>query len=103
MPYKYKKRYVPKYARKKKQVRRSTYPKQKFRFSKGLSRSIIPFTRERETYFKLEDLTGTGTSPFGSFVHTNDGGVVGQIAIKLSDYPDFRIISKVYFTCKGVA
>lgn len=101
MPYKYKpkKKYIPKYMRKKKQVNRSRYPAQKFRFSKGLSRSIVPFTRERETYFRLEDLTGTGTSPFGNFVHTTDGGVVGQIAIKLTDYPsssDFTNLFRQY-------
>jgi hypothetical protein len=89
MPYKYnKKRYIPKYARKKKVFRRKTRPRQLFKFSRGLSRSVIPFTRERETYFHLSDLTGKTTPPFKNFVHTTDGGVVGQIRITLADLGD---------------
>lgn len=95
----YKKRYVPKSKRKQTTVRRTRYPRQKFKFSKGLSRSVIPFTRERETYFKLNDLTGTGTSPFDNLVHTTDGGVAGNISVKLSDFPspsDFTNLFRQY-------
>lgn len=98
MPKAYK-RYQPKNRRNKKQIRRKTYPLQKFRFGKGLSRQVVPFTRERETYFKLSDLTGTGTQPFHQFVHTNDGGCVGQIAVTLADYPaseDFTNLFRQY-------
>ena len=93
-------KYVPKSRRTgRKTVRRTTYPRQKFRFQKGLSRSIIPFTRERETYFHLSDLTGNTTAPFSNFTHTNDGGVVGQINIRLSDFPsssDFTNLFRQY-------
>lgn len=95
-----KRRYVPKHARKKNRtIRRNRYPKQKFKFSKGLSQSVIPFTRERETYFKLNDLTGAGTSPFNNLVHTTDGGVAGNLSVKLSDLPtpsDFTNLFKKY-------
>lgn len=92
-------RYVPKGRRNRKVVRRSTYPRQKFQFHKGLQRSIIPFTRERETYFHLSDLTGNTTPPFSNFVHTTDGGVVGQINVRLSDfagYTDFTNLFRQY-------
>jgi hypothetical protein len=95
----YKKRYVPKYARKKKVVRRGKYPKQKFKFGKGLSRQIVPFTRESETYFHLSDLTGNTTAPFKNFTHTNDGGVVGQIKVQLDDFTareDFTNLFRQY-------
>lgn len=99
MPYYKKRRYVPKNRRNKKQVRRTRYPLQKFRFKQGLQRSIIPFTRERETYFHLSDLTGNNQVPFSNFTHTTDGGVVGQINIRLSDFPsssDFTNLFRQY-------
>lgn len=95
----YKRRYVPKHKRNRKVVRRGKYPMQKFKFSKGLSRSVIPFTRERETYFKLNDLTGTTTPPFDEIVHTTDGGAVGQIRISLDQFPnegDFTNLFRQY-------
>ena len=95
----YKKRYVPKYARKKKVIRRSKYPKQKFKFGKGLTRQVVPFTRESETYFKLHNLTGNTTAPFKNFTHTNDGGVVGQIKVQLDDFvarEDFTNLFRQY-------
>lgn len=75
------------------------YPLQKFSFGSGLTRQIIPFTRERETYFKLSDLTGNTTSPFQNLTHTTDGGVVGQIRIQLDDFPghtDFTNLFRQY-------
>ena len=75
------------------------YPLQKFSFGSGLSRQIVPFTRERETYFRLFDLTGSNTAPFDNIVHTDDGGAVGQISIKLSDFPghtDFTNLFRQY-------
>ncbi len=59
----------------------------------------MPFTRERETYFHLSDLTGNTTAPFANFQHTTDGGVVGQISLKLSDFPsptDFQNLFRQY-------
>jgi len=94
-----KRRYVPKNNRKPRTIRRKRYPNQKFKFSKGLSQSVIPFTRERETYFKLNDLTGSGTSPFNNLVHTGDGGVAGNLSVKLTDFPastDFTNLFKKY-------
>lgn len=95
----YKRRYVPKHARKKKVVRRSRYPRQKFKFAKGLSRQVVPFTREVETYFRLSSLAGNNVHPFTNFVHTSDGGVVGQIRIRLNDLPgvsDFTNLFRQY-------
>lgn len=95
----YKRRYVPKYARKKKTIRRSKYPRQKFKFGKGLTRQIVPFTRESETYFHLSDLTGNTTSPFQNFQHTTDGGLVGQIKVQLDDFvarEDFTNLFRQY-------
>lgn len=94
-----KRRYIPKRYRNRKQVKRTTYPRQKFRFHKGLSRSIVPFTREVETYFHLSDLTGNGTAPFQNFQHTTDGGVVGQVSLTLNDLPgreDFTNLFRQY-------
>lgn len=92
----YKRKYVPKNRRNKKVLKRGTYPRQKFKFSKGLSRSVIPFTRERETYFKLNDLTGTGTQPFDQIVHTADGGAVGQIRVSLDDFPNHTDFTNLF-------
>lgn len=97
----YKKRYVPKHARKKKQIKRSTYPRQKFRFKKGLMRSIVPFTREKETYVRLDNLTGIddGAGTYISMVRTDDGGIVGRIRIRLNnlvDSTDFTNLFKEY-------
>lgn len=92
-------KYVPKHKRKSVPYKHKRYPRQKFKPRAGLSRSVIPFTRERETYFKLSDLTGTGTAPFSNFVHTGDGGVAGQINIRLSDFPsssDFTNLFRQY-------
>lgn len=94
----YKKRYVPK---RRKRVYRKRYIKRKkiFKPHKGLSRSIIPFTRERETYFHLSDLTGSATAPFSNFAHTSDGGVVGQLRVQLDDFPshtDFTNLFRQY-------
>ena len=66
------------------------YPLQKFSFGSGLTRQIVPFTRERETYFRLHNLTGSGTAPFNNIVHTGDGGAVGLIKVNLSDFPGDR-------------
>jgi hypothetical protein len=59
----------------------------------------MPFTRERETYFHLSDLTGSATAPFSNFTHTNDGGVVGQLRVQLDDFPaesDFTNLFRQY-------
>ena len=79
-------------------TRRKGMNRQKFKFTKGLSRSVIPFIRERETYFNLNDLTGSGTSPFGVSA-TADGGVAGNLSVKLSDLPnssDFTNLFRQY-------
>jgi hypothetical protein len=93
-------RYQPKYRRKSRSIKRKTYPKQKFRFSKGLSRSIVPFTRETETYFRLHDLTGNTTAPFDALVHTNDGGVAGNLMIQLSDLPSHTEFTNLFRSYK---
>merc|ERR1712072_1511819 len=64
-----------------------------FKPQRGLTRSIIPFTRERETYFHLSDLTGSATAPFSNFQHTSDGGVVGQLRVQLDDFPNNNSIT----------
>ncbi|AXH75869.1 MAG: hypothetical protein [Cressdnaviricota sp.] len=92
-------KYVPKRNRRSVPYRRKRFSRQMFKPKKGLSRSIIPFTRERETYFHLSDLTGNTTAPFSNMQHTNDGGVVGQINIRLNDFPsasDFTNLFRQY-------
>lgn len=86
----YKRKYVPKHKRNKKQIKRGTYPRQKFKFKKGLMRSVVPFTREKETYCRLDTLTGLddGAGTYISMVRTDDGGIVGRIRIRLNNLPD---------------
>ena len=72
------------------------FPKQQFSFGGGLTRQIVPFTREVETYFKLSNLTGSGTSPFQNLQFTNDGGVVGQIKVQLNDFPGYSDFTNLF-------
>lgn len=98
---KFYKRYQPKYSRKKRTIKRKTYPRQKFKFSKGLTRSVVPFTREKETYCRLDTLTGLddGAGTYISMTRTTDGGLVGRIRIRLNNLPsssDFTNLFKEY-------
>ena len=85
--------------------RKKTYRRKKRTYRKrtgaykprmGLSRQIIPFTREKETYFRLNDLTGNSSSPFENFVHTNDGGVVGRISLMLNQLPQYSEFTNLF-------
>ena len=67
-----------------------------FRKKIGLTRAIHPFTREVETYFKLNDLTGNAGKPFTNFVHTSDGGVVGQLTVSLNQLPGYTDFTNLY-------
>lgn len=91
MPKFYKKK-APYRKRTKKYAKKGTY----FKRQKGLSRSVIPFTREKETYFHLHDLTGNGITPFSNFVHTGDGGVVGRISLMLNQLPAFDDFTNLF-------
>ena len=91
-------KYVPK---RKRQMpyRNKRFSRQMFKPKAGLSRAVMPFTREVETYFHLSDLTGNGTAPFSNLQHTGDGGVVGQINVNLADMPghtDFTNLFRQY-------
>lgn len=88
-------------ARRGRRPRRRLYKRKQsiYKPQMGLSKSVMPFTRERETYFILHDLTGAGTSPFNNLVHTADGGVAGNLDVKLSDFPsssDFTNLFRQY-------
>lgn len=94
MPYK-KRQYKKPY--KKRVYKRRLYRKKRlFKPQRGLTRSTIPFTRERETYFHLSDLTGSATAPFSNFTHTTDGGVVGQLRVQLDDFPDHSDFTNLF-------
>ena len=89
-------RYMPK---RKRVYKKRRYPLQKFKPVRGMTRAVMPFTREVETYFHLSDLTGNTTAPFKNFQHTTDGGVVGQISLALEDLPshsDFTNLFRQY-------
>jgi hypothetical protein len=94
-------KYVPKYKRKSTATRYKKYPKQKFKKKSGLTRSVIPFTREKETYVRLDTLTGIddGAGTYINMIRTNDGGIVGRIRIRLNNLPtpsDFTNLFKEY-------
>lgn len=94
-------KYVPKYKRKKKVLKRSTYPRQKFKFKKGLSRQVVPFTRERETVVRLDDLSGIddGSGTYINMIRTGDGGIVGRIRLRMTNIlnnGDFTNLFKEY-------
>lgn len=65
-------------------------PRQYFKPRMGLSRSVIPFTREKETYCRLDTLAGLddGAGTYLSMVRTNDGGVAGRVRIRLNNLPN---------------
>lgn len=86
-----KKRFI----RRKKFYKRKTY-KSVGRKGVGLGRTTIALTRERETYFRLYDLTGNNTEPFQNFVHTNDGGVVGRINVMLNQLPSYTEFTNLF-------
>lgn len=85
--------------------RKKTYRRKKRTYKKrtgaykpkfGLSRQVIPFTREKETYFRLNDLTGNTQTPFQNFVHTGDGGVVGRISLMLNQLPSHTEFTNLF-------
>lgn len=81
-----------------KRYNNNRYKKQIYRPQRGLTRSIMPFTRETETYFRLNDLTGA-SGILENMVHTTDGGAAGQIQVKLNQfagYTDFTNLFKQY-------
>lgn len=86
------KRYKPK-------TKKKTYSKYKKQIYKpykgGLLGQVIPFTRETETYFRLNDLTGAN-GILENFVHTTDGGAVGQISVKLNMFAGHTLILLIY-------
>lgn len=85
----YKRKYVPKYMRKKKGYQNKNKTRQVFKPHKGISRSVIPFTREKETYCRLDTLAGLddGAGTYISMVRA-DGGIVGRIRIRLNNLPN---------------
>lgn len=98
MPYK---KYVPKYMRKKRGYKNSKFPKQKYKPHKNLTRSVIPFTREKETYCRLDSLTGldNGSGTYIGMQRTDDGGIVGRVRVRLNNLPgygDFTNLFKEY-------
>jgi hypothetical protein len=95
------KKYIAKKDRKNQKIKRDNFPKQKFRFSKSLTRSIMPFTRERETVVRLDTRSGidNGAGTFIDMIRTNDGGLVGRIRVRLSNLnnsTDFTNLFKEY-------
>lgn len=91
-------KYVPK---KNRTAKSSKYPRQTFRLKKGLTRSVVPFTREKETYVRLDTLAGIddGAGTYISMVRTDDGGIAGRIRIRLNNLPnssDFTNLFKEY-------
>ena len=94
-------KYVPKKKRTNKSTKHHKYSKQKFKFPKGLSRGVIPFTRERETFVRLDTLAGIddGAGTFINMIRTDDGGIAGRIRIRLSNltnHTDFTNLFKEY-------
>ncbi len=97
----FKRKYVPKQNRKKKVIRRNSLPKQKFKFNKGLTRQVVPFTRERETIVRLDTLQGIddGAGTYIGMTRTDDGGIVGRIRIRMTNVlnnGDFTNLFKEY-------
>ena len=91
------KKYFPKYMRKKKGYKNKYKPRQVFRPKKGLTRSVVPFTREAETTVRLDTLAGLddGAGTYISMVRANKG-IVGRIRIRLNNLPNYSDFTNLF-------